>query len=324
MSAVVLPSRVSVMTVLAFLFLANTLFAQPAGTDINDFVHAGDIVDVDFVGSADNDWRGAVSPDGTLGTFVSYAEPITAACRDVDSIASDIAAAFSKILREPKVIVRIVDRSKRPPATVFGAVKTGTRFSVRRPVSLRELIVRVGGFTDDASGEITILRPPGIGCVGGELAGRLDNGPQIQRIKITDLLKGDEKANVRVLSGDTVEVERGAPIYVIGAVNSPRPIFARAELTVGRALSMVGGLSKDAEGSKATIFRHEGSERTAIPVDLGRIREAGSVDVVLKPFDILDVAGKGPEKRNFPPFAPNLDIRDEKKEMPFRIIEPLP
>jgi protein involved in polysaccharide export with SLBB domain len=242
----------------------------------------------------------------------------------VDSIAADIAAAYSKILRDPHVVVRIVDRSQRPTATVFGAVRTPTRFSIRRPVSLREIIVRVGGFTDDAGGDISILRPAGVGCSSDRAPGLKDNGLGAVRIKITDLLKGDPKADVRILSGDTVNVERASPVYVIGAVNGPRPIFARAELTVSRAVAMAGGLSKDAEGSKATIFRHEGSERTTIPVDVGRLDRPASIDVVLKPFDILDVAGKGPGKRNFPPLAPNADTRADKRELPLRIIEQLP
>lgn len=310
---------VSCSLMLAILWLCPAVRAQ--NPDPADLVHIGDVVDVDFLGSIDYDWRGSVAPDGTLGTFVSYTDPIRASCRSLDSIAADIVAAYSKILRDPKVVVRIVDRSRRPDVTVFGAVKAETRFRLMRAVRLREIIVRTGGFTDDASGDITILRPPAVGCE--STAGTNDNGPRTIRIKISDLLKGDEAANANILAGDTIEVGKASPVYVIGAVNSPRPVFSRAEMTVSRAIASAGGLSKDAVGGKATIFRHAGTDRTAIDVDLDKIRKGESNDVVLEPFDIIDVAGKGSAKRTFPPGTPKAESAGDRRELPLRIIEPL-
>src|SRR6476469_8334940 len=106
MSGKVWPRRIVFLIALAFFCFLRPAFSQTEKTDPTDLVHVGDVVDVDFVGGSDNDWRGPVGPDGTLSSFVTYTAPIRALCRDVDSIAEDIASAYSKVLRDPKVIVR--------------------------------------------------------------------------------------------------------------------------------------------------------------------------------------------------------------------------
>jgi hypothetical protein len=98
---------------------------------------------VDVIGSVRYDWRGKINPEGFLDG-VEYAEnPIYALCRSEQQIAAAVAQAYGKIFRQPKIIVKILDRSNRPPAIIYGAVKTPQRFQIRRPVYLNELLVSV-------------------------------------------------------------------------------------------------------------------------------------------------------------------------------------
>ena len=92
-------------------------------------------------------------------------EPVFAQCKTETEVAELVAKGYAKLLRDPKVVVRIIDRSKRPVSTIFGAVKKEQRFQIQRPVYLNELIVMSGGLTDRASGEIQIFRPKNISCV---------------------------------------------------------------------------------------------------------------------------------------------------------------
>lgn len=285
-----------------------------------DLVHFGDIIDVDVIGGFEFDWRGSITPAGFLDGILVYDEPIRALCRSENDIAADIARAHSKILRDPKVVVRIVDRSNRALTRVTGAVRRPTRFSIRRPVTLKELLVLVGGIASGASGDISILRPQNVSC--SETSGRSDNGTQLLNIKISDLLSGKAGSDPVILSGDIVTVTRAFPVYVTGAVIVPVPLYLTSELTVSRAIAMAGGLAKGADETSVMIFRRSGAATSQIISDISKVRRGEIVDEILKPFDIIDVPAKGGGKRKYPPAAPVNEEREPSIEgLPLKIVD---
>lgn len=295
----------------------------------HDLAHLGDIIDVDIVGGFEFDWRGTLTPEGFLDGVDGFNEPVYALCRTETQIAADVAKAFGRILRDPQIVVRIIDRSNRPVVRLEGAVKTPTRFRLQRAVSLRELLVLAGGLTDGASGEITIYRPRSLSCpasvpVGGNaLVTPQDNGSQTFIIKLSELIGGNAAANPQILSGDRIEVTKAAaPIYVIGAVNNPRPVYARGQMTVSRVIAIAGGLAKWAEGPKVSVFRREDGVTRIIEADLGKIKRGESEDEILKPSDIIDVRAKGAGKRKYPPVAVSGESRDRiMTELPLRVVD---
>ena len=297
-----------------------------------DLVHFGDLIDVDFLGSFEFDWRGTLTPEGYLDGFQSFDEPVFGLCRSESDIAADVARAYRKILREPKVVVRVLDRSNRAVVRLDGAVKFAQRFQIKRPVSLRELLVIAGGITDEASGDIAIFRPRNLSC--GERSSdpadspeKIDstapgNRSETLNIAIRELLSGNAAANPFILSGDIITVTRAVPIYVIGAVNNPRQVYSRSEITVTRAIATAGGLAKEAIREKISIFRREGDKTSIIEVDLEKIESGESNDVILKPFDIIEVPRKGGEKRKYPPVVGSGDPRGRGPvNPPLRIID---
>lgn len=314
------------------LSLSMHLLAQdptPAAAGSNsalqdELVHYGDVIDVDVVGGFEFDWRGTITPEGHLDGLETFDAPIFALCRTESEIAADVARAYSKILRDPKVIVRIIDRSNRALARVDGAVRTPTRFSIRREVTLNELLVLAGGFVSGASGEIMIFRPANLSCSRTEEppGSPGDNRSQTTIIKISDLLSGRVSSDPVILSGDIVTVSKAFPIYVIGAVNNPGSIYLTSELTLSRAIATVGGMAKDADGKTATIFRRSGAGTSIIDVDLAKIKRGEMEDEVLRSFDIIDVPAKGGGKRTYPPASPSTGIRDPTwAQMPLKIVE---
>ncbi|CAN5159568.1 hypothetical protein BH20ACI2_BH20ACI2_04160 [soil metagenome] len=290
----------------------------------DELVHYGDVIDVDVVGGFEFDWRGTITPEGHLDGLETFDVPIFALCRTESEIAADIARAYAKILRDPKVIVRIIDRSNRALARVDGAVRTPTRFSIRREVTLKELLVLAGGFISGASGEIIIFRPVNLSCNRTiELpAPPQDNRSQTTIIKINDILSGKVTSDPVILSGDIVTVSRALPVYVIGAVNNPGTIYLTSDLTLSRAIETAGGMAKDAGGNTATIFRRSGAGTSAIEVDLAKIKRGEMEDEVLRSFDIIDVPAKGGGKRKYPPASPATGVRDPTwAQMPLKIVE---
>ena len=304
-----------------------------------NLIHLGDLIEVDVLGSFDFDWRGTLTPEGFLNGLDALEERVFALCRTEEEVAREIAKGYGKFLRDPKIVVKILDRSNRPNSTLFGAVKNPQRFQIKRPVHLNELIILAGGFTDKASGEIQIFRPASLSCAGVKtekeqttvtdeksrerfISARQDNDSQFINIRINDLISGKKEANVQILAGDVITVLEAQPIYVIGGVNTPRQIAMRAQMTVSRAVATAGGLLKVADPTKVTIFRRGSGETKVIDVDLEKIKAGQAEDIALQAFDIVDVPQKGSERKKYPP-AIKIDesSADNSSKLPLRIID---
>jgi protein involved in polysaccharide export with SLBB domain len=334
-----------IFTFFCVLWLQGFVFAQPPSEtppnpETTQTIHFGDLIDVDVVGSVEYDWRGTITPEGFLSGIGFIDEPIYALCQTEDAIARKIEKAYDKLLRTPKVVVRVLDRSGRPVSVLYGAVKTPQRFQIQRSVRLNELIILSGGITERASGEIQIFRPQYLSCqedkksdenktvADGEnrtsfvSTRREDNGSTYINIKITDLLAGKTEANPLILTGDIVTILEAEPIYVIGGVGSPKQISSRSQMTVSRAIATAGGLTKDADPKKIMIFRRSGRESKTIEVDLDAVKAEKAEDIVLQAFDIVDVPQKGKTKRKFPPVIRSIDGDDKNAlNLPLRIVD---
>ncbi len=315
----------------------NTVEIRNAETDL---IHQGDLIDVDVIGSVKYDWRGTINPEGFL-EGVNYAEnPIYALCRSEQQIAAAVAQAYGKIFRAPKIVVKILDRSNRPLAILYGAVKTPQRFQIRRRILLNELLVVAGGLTEKSSGEILIFRPESLSCQavkekpalttadGGKnqekfvTASQNSGGSSYINIKINDLLGGVKDANPQILGGDIITVVEAEPIYVTGGVVSPKQIALRAQVTLSRAVASAGGLTKNAGAGKVTIFRREAGETKVIETDLERIKKGEAEDLILRAFDIVEVAETGREKTKTPPILKAAESSEKKiSSMPLRVID---
>ncbi|MBA2379651.1 MAG: SLBB domain-containing protein [Blastocatellia bacterium] len=287
------------------------------------------MIDVDVVGSIEFDWRGSLTPEGFLDGSDQLGVEIYGLCRTEAELAKAIGEHYSRILRNPEVVVRILDRSNRPTALVTGAVQNPARFQIRRPVRLNELIVLAGGLTDMLGGEIRVFRPPNLSCVGRpSSAGAAvpvsasSNQPVSIDIRITDLLAGIRDANPYILSGDVVTVNEAAPIYVIGGVNSPQAIPSRGDLTVSRAVATAGGVARNGIESAVTVYRRSGGTTKVIEMDLRAIDAESAEDMTLLPFDIVEVGMRGNEKRLFPPVImyDRMGMGDGKL-FPLRIVD---
>src|SRR5215203_530127 len=253
------------------IFLGLFLAAVPilAQNDQAGLIHFGDLIEVDVVGSLEYDWRGSLTPEGYLDGLDTLPDQVYGLCQSEADLSVAIEKGL-KFLNNPKVAVRILDRSNRAVAFLSGAVRSPKRFQIKRPVNLNELLVLSGGITDRSSGEISIFRPPNLNCSeprttseGEFVKASQASGPEMINIKIADILRGDQAANPQILSGDIVTVSEALPIYVIGGVNSPQQVALRNQLTLSRVISMAGGLAKEGN-TKITIFRRDGRETKRI------------------------------------------------------------
>jgi protein involved in polysaccharide export with SLBB domain len=318
------------------LFLQGASFAQTPENKI----HFGDLIDVDVIGSTEYDWRGTITPEGFLNGIDFVEEPIYALCRSEEDVARQIEKGYAKLLREPKVVVKILDRSGRPVSVLYGAVRTPQRFRLERPARLNELLILSGGITERASGEIQIFRPEYLSCEpkknADETAKTTKDGETVERfiptreaggaasltIKIADLLAGKADANPLILTGDIVTVMEAEPIYIIGGVNSAKQISSRSQMTLTRAVASAGGLAKNADAKKITVFRREKGETKIIEIDFEAVKAGASEDIVLKAFDIVEVGERGKAPRKFPPVVRTFENNQTNvSNLPLRIID---
>jgi hypothetical protein len=58
-----------------------------------------------------------------------------------------------------------------------------------------------------------------------------------------------------------------------------------------------------------------------IEADLNKIARGESIDVILEPFDILEVAAKGGSRRKYPPVVSAIDTEPNRAELPLRVVD---
>ena len=259
----------------------------------------GDIVEIRVFGQPDLSATAQVDSDGNLGSLPFLEEPIPAKCRSEKAIQKDIAAAYSKLINNPQVSVRITERNSRQPATVFGAVRQSVRLEMKRKVRLNEVIAASGGFTEQASGTIQVLHTEPLMCPepGEEKEALPIDGTRIplQIVKISELRAGKIEANPIIRPGDYILVTEAEPVYITGAVLSPQGVFLREQLTLSRAIAMVGGTRKEAKLADVKIYRQKpgSTEQDVIHVDLAAIKKSQTPDFVLMPYDVVEIPEAG-------------------------------
>lgn len=255
----------------------------------------GDVIEVRVFGQNDLSANAQVDSDGNLSSL-PFLDPIPAKCRTARQVQKDIAVAYSRLIKDPQVSVRVMERNSRQPATVSGAVKQNAKISMGRKIRLNELIALAGGFTEKAAGTIQILHTESELCPGpGEQPEALPiegTAIPLQIVKISDLQKGTVNPFIR--AGDLVLVSEAEPVYITGSVVSPGSIMLRDELTLSKALAMAGGTRKEAKLSDIRIYRQKGNApQTVLNVNLEAVKKNQHPDVILQPYDVIEVSDNG-------------------------------
>jgi polysaccharide export outer membrane protein len=265
----------------------------------NYLLGPGDTLDVRVFGQSDMNAIVEVDSDGNVSSLPFLEHPIAAKCRTEKEVQKDIAKAYGKYIKNPQVSVRISERKSRQPASMFGAVRQPTRVQMQRKVRLNELVVVAGGFTERASGTIQILHTEPLMCPqpGEEALAAPIDGTKVpfEVIKISELRAGKLQANPLIRPGDYVQVTEAEPVYITGSVISPQGIFLRDQLTISRALAMVGGARKEAKLNDVRIYRQKlgAQDQEMIRVDYAAIKKNQKPDIFLQAYDIVEVPEAG-------------------------------
>lgn len=298
---------------LCILFLTFTVFclAQQdggsastplSGLGVNSYlIGPGDLLTITILGEQQMDGIYEINSEGFL-EFPFVDNPIPAKCRTDREIRTDLVEALKKYYRTPQVSLRVSERRSRPPAVIYGAVKQPQQFILNRRVRLVEVLSWAGGTEEGAAGSLQILHTTPIMCPAEgeeELAKlQINKGEYIpsQNYNIDDVRFGKAEANPYVYPGDIVIVPKAPPIYIGGLVANPTGLYWSADLTLTKAIAMVGGARKDAKTEKIVVRRlKQGSstEREVIAVNLKQLQKEGK-DFSLNPYDVVEIDESSP------------------------------
>lgn len=256
----------------------------------------GDVLEVTIDQMTPPTRRVQVDGDGYVSSL-PFIDPVKTKCRTERQLQQDLTTAYKQFIKEPFVSVLVLERNSRTPASISGAVRQSGKIPTLRKMKLNELIAASGGFTEKAAGTIQILHTEPVLCPdpGEEDQGLPISGTAIplQIVKISDLLKG--KTNPVIRPGDLILVTEAEPVYITGSVVAPGGIMMRDNLTLSRALAMVGGVRKEAKASEIRIYRQipGATDQEVLKVDFAAIKKNQAPDVLLKPYDVIDVSENG-------------------------------
>jgi polysaccharide export outer membrane protein len=113
-------------------------------------------------------------------------------------------------------------------------------------------------------------------------------------INLNELMESGNAANNIILqAGDIVTVPHAGIAYILGAVNRPGGYVMandRSQMSTLKLLALSGGLSRTAKKDRAVIIRKDTQgQQHEVAVDLKKVLERTSEDVLLQPSDILYV-----------------------------------
>lgn len=298
---------------LLWLFLAITCLIQVASAQVSSPVSApsaytigpGDEIKIVVLGEKDFNTETKVDENGNI-ELPFFETPVPAMCKTERELRSDLTKVLSKYLRSPQVGLT-VDRKSRPPVTVSGEVKTQGQVVLTRKTRLWELVTFSGGITEDAGGMIEVFRtqpplcaaPQELAAWRSEAEAGKEYGGSVRMYSISTVQQGNDASNPVIYPGDIINVQKGKPVYIIGQVKGGGQsglMIKEGGLRLTQAIAMVGGAGEQAKTKDIKIYRlkPDSVDRETISVNLDSIKKAGTGDVSLQPYDIVEV-GKARE-----------------------------
>ncbi|MBT0653090.1 polysaccharide biosynthesis/export family protein [Geomobilimonas luticola] len=242
-------------------------------------VGPGDILSVTIYGRSDLAGLGGkgsrVDVNGTIQ--LPLLGSIQVAGLSLQQIRDRLQDAFKQYLRDPSVVVEVVEYKSHPLYLLGQFKQSGTHY-MDRSINLLQGLALGSGLDSTAN-----LR-----------GARLLRDKKIMPVDIYSLLHdGDQSQNVWLQPGDTIYVPDNSlqNVFVFGAVKTPGPIpMKNGQLTLHQAVASAGGLGSISYDKNVRIVRSLTPTRgELIVVDLDKILAGEARPFILMEGDIVYV-----------------------------------
>jgi polysaccharide biosynthesis/export protein len=209
--------------------------------------------------------------------------------------------ALSKYIREPQVVVNVVE-VRSQPVSILGAVNTPGVHQVQGHKTLLEMLASAGGIRPDAGYSVRITRQLEWGCI--PLPGAtLDPSGQfsVAQVNLKEIMEAKDPAeNIQILPHDVISVPKAEMVYVVGDVKRSGGFVLgeRQSISVLQAISLAEGLNGTADVKHSKILRlnRDTDQREELPVDVKDLLKGKKQDVSLQGDDILFIPGSTGKK----------------------------
>jgi polysaccharide export outer membrane protein len=261
----------------------------------------GDVLTIKALGEKDFEAESVtVDEDGKI-TIPWVNDPVPAGCRTERELQDDVKKLWSQYLKEPQINVRVTQRNSRPPIHVIGEVAKANDFTASRTIRLLEVLSATGGPTPKSGGMVQLIRtrPPMCADAAALEAWNKEEkgfGVTTRIYSLAAVAQGSDEANPVVLPGDIVNVPKAAPIYVTGEVLKANEYDLPAGgLPLTQAIAMAGGKTREAKTKDVKIYRRRAgtTQPEVLVADLNAIKEGKQKDIMLEPYDIVEVGKQG-------------------------------
>ena len=285
--------------VIVSFFVFNSLYAQSSPPTLvlhrGYLLGPGDEITGKVLGEPDFDFVTTVNEDGKI---VFFDKVVTANCRTEPELKTEITKILEKYLRSPQLSIRITDRKSKPPATVYGEVRTPSQITLMRKVTLMEIISFSGGVTEDAGGNIRVFRTQPPICT--EDYEESNWKPETtdptdvpsKSFSLNNVKLGKESSNPVIYPGDVILVEKASPVYITGEVANPQAVLIKeGGLSLFDAIAKLGGPKREAKTKDIKIYRRKSNSDTPeiLSANYELIRKGTQKDIMLQPYDVVVV-----------------------------------
>ncbi|MGQ0542453.1 MAG: SLBB domain-containing protein [Blastocatellia bacterium] len=257
----------------------------------------GDEVTGKVLGEPQFDFVATIDEDGRI-EVPFHDKPVSAKCKTERELRVEITRLLSVYLKNPQASIRVTQRNSRPPATIYGEVVTPQQVVLTRRSTLLELLSFSGGVKEEAGGMIQVFRTRRPVCAEATTENNWEADASVgldvpsRMYSLTSLRLGKEEANPVILPGDVIVVQKAAPVYITGEVNSPQGIYLKeGGLSLTEAIAKIGGVRREAKTKDIKIYRLKSNskDREVITANYDLIKKQQQKDIMLEPYDIVEV-----------------------------------
>lgn len=286
-------------------------------SNTKDFaIGPGDVLEIQIPGVKELEDR-TVRVDGKGDIDLPLVGSMHVAGLSESELNSTLVKKLGDYLYHPQAQIFVKSYNNRQVA-VTGEVKTPADYTLNGPEdTVRELIQRAGGMTQQASPEIVLTpgargidqgAPPSTDAKGNYSAASYNprseasgtNSPELSEASsnfghplIIDLSRNSHQGrylDLPVRPGDTIFVPTAGTVSTIGWVYYPKTIPITQNLSVIGAVAASGGTLFAANQHDVRIVRRQTDGQIAVmTVDVASIQAGKSADVPLRDGDIVDV-----------------------------------